>query len=142
MVGIFKWQAYKCVSPRVAPTCYIGTAYLRKLRGVSKPLIRTSMWKHVPGEWSSDEISRIRNDSVAATLLRVKTTRWMKLNFSPSFHRNFHGGNEDQRFSMNDCNKCKNIGESKPDFGRLEILEKSGMFNFFSERYFIIKLKT
>lgn len=66
----------------------------------------------------------------------------MKLNFSPSFHRNFHEENEDQRFSMNDCNKCKNIGESKPDFGRLEILEKSGMFNFFSERYFIIKLKT
>lgn len=85
MVGMFKWQAYKCVAPRVAPTCYIGTAYLRKLRGVSKPLICTSMWKHTPGEWSSDEISRIRNDSVVATLLCVKkkkkTTRWMKWKF-------------------------------------------------------------
>lgn len=85
MVGMFKWQAYKCVAPRVAPTCYIGTAYLRKLRGVSKPLICTSMWKHTPGEWSSDEISRIRNDSIAETLLCVKkkknTTRWMKWKF-------------------------------------------------------------
>lgn len=94
MVGMFKWQAYKCVAPRVAPTCYIGTAYLRKLRGVSKPLICTSMWKHTPGEWSSDEISRIRNDYVAATLLCVKKKK-KKLrdewngNFSPEFSQEF-----------------------------------------------------
>lgn len=43
---------------------------------------------------------------------------------------------------MNDCNKCKNVNEESKPFGRFEILEKSGMFNFFSERYFIIKLKT
>lgn len=143
MVGMFKWQAYKCVAPRVAPTCYIGTAYLRKLRGVSKPLICTSMWKHTPGEWSSDEISRIRNDSVVATLLCVKKKKKLRDewngNFSPEFHRNFHG-NEDQRFSMNDCNKCKNVEEWKSDFRRLEILEKSGIFNFFWEiNYYYIK---
>lgn len=91
MVGMFKWQAYKCVAPRVAPTCYIGTAYLRKLRGVSKPLICTSMWKHTPGEWSSDEISRIRNDSVVATLLCAKKKKNYAMNEMEIFHRNFTG---------------------------------------------------
>lgn len=60
--------------------------------------------------------------------------------FHRNFHRNFHG-NEDQRFSMNDCNKCKNVEEWKSDFRRLEILEKSE-YLIFSEKYFIIILKT
>lgn len=142
MVGMFKWQAYKCVAPRVAPTCYIGTAYLRKLRGVSKPLICTSMWKHTGRmiKWRNFENSKrlCRCNFVVCKKKKNYAMNEMEI-FHRNFHRNFHG-NEDQRFSMNDCNKCKNVEEWKSDFQRLEILEKSGIFNFFWEiNYYYIK---